>query len=232
MKQNAALLTLSSISETKLTIPEIIGYCNERNIELNCIVQVSMERLMHNPESIYLDIKKTNCDMIVCDDVRLLIPDMNGKEHTLIDECKKHKMPYIHVSTDMEMDTLLLQLKHLMTPMLCQQNENIHSVILYHGHEESYRENQDFLEMLAYIKSKLSQGENYGVMVYQEEEYELFESMRQLAASNPIDIVVMKEALITKEGQQFIKDMETLDINCCLFEDIHQEYTQGLWQIQ
>lgn len=232
MKQNAALLTLSSISETKLTIPEIIRYCNERNMELNCIVQVSMERMIHNPESIYLDVKKANCDMIVCDDVRLLILDMNGIEHTLIDECKKYKMPYIHVSTDMEMNTLLLQLKYLMTPILCQQNENIHSVILYHGYEESYRENQDFLEMLSYVKSKLSQDENYGVMVYQEEECGLFESMRQLAASNPIEMLVMNEALITKEGQQFINEMETLDINCCLYEDIHQEITQGLWQIQ
>lgn len=232
MKRNAALLALSSMSETKLTIPEVIKYCNERNIDLNCIVQVSMERLMHDPESIYLDIKKANCDMIVCDDVRLLIPDMNGKEHTLIEECKKHNMPYIHVSTDMEMNTLLLQLKHLMTPMLCQQNENIHSVILYHGHEENYRDHQDFQEMLSYVKSKSSQGENYGVMIYQEEEHGLFGSMRQLTASNPIDMVLMKEALTTKEGQQFIKEMETLDINCCLYEDIYQENTQGLWQIQ
>lgn len=190
-----------------------------------------MDRLIYDPESIFQDIRNIHCDLILCNDLRCLLPDINGIDHTLIDECKKHDFPFVHIESDMEMKELLNKVQIAMAPELCCQSNHVRMLFLYQG-DQDYKNQSDFQKIQEYMKSKIGVEENCGVMIYQEESVEMFLSLRQLVAANPVEMMVMNQSLVSEEGKAFVVKMKKLGIECKRIEEITLKQEQNLWQTQ
>lgn len=223
----AAYVTTNKNNANPNNLHEVLQYCKEHDIDLKVMLQVTPETVLFHPEQIVKDVQTRNCEMILTDDRFLLLSESIGLENTLLRESQNNELDYMFTEEDMEMKELSARFKIDRTQELCRKDNNIGAVLIYQRTNHD-KENIEIQEMQELIKLYLNEGEAYGVMFYESEEADMFQSLNQLIVSNPIHLIVMKDQFQSIEGKQFIKTAKQLEITCSYYEFPIQTHGQKL----
>lgn len=229
--KKAIFLAITPAKDNAYPISTLLHYCEDHHFDLTAILHTSLDKLVNHPDSIYQELANKKIEVVLCDDLRFLFPEMEGYANTLIDEFKRKNIDYINVTWDIPMESLMVEYKKQLTETLCQQSLKAKGLIIYKGLED-YKENDAFHILKNYMLEKIEDSEmKIGCMVYQKETKEFFRDLRNVVANNPIQCIAKSEQFTSELGKEFIQDMHQKEIEIAYYDAIKQEQEQVLWQM-
>lgn len=220
---------LTTKSDQKLSIKKALEYCKQKNLELQSVMCLNVNRMINEPEKVVQYLKQQKCQIVITDDNTLLFPEIANYERTLLKELKAAEIECIHFEFDMSLLELARHINMQRSEILTKQEHKIKGVIIYQGDENS-RNELEFQNLAEILKEKI-QDNKYGVLFYREEHCDVFCAISNIIENNPVECILMQHPFITEEGIEILQELKEKGLEIEYHEDMEVTQGQRLWNI-
>lgn len=203
-----------------------IEYCANHGLDYIGRLAVSKEDALENPKSVFKNIQAQNADIVLADGPLMMLSELS-KEKSLLAYLEDADIDCFNVEQDhVKTRDFVEGVKNILAEVLDHSiPQRVPAVVLYRGND-GYEDDQDFKDIVHYIKEHLGLN-HFSLTLYRKEEEEMLSELAETLKDATPKYIIQRETFKNPRLNKFMDmielDSNQLDVQIIHLDEIKQE---------